>query len=90
MNATARTIPFPGSFWSRGWRWVLRLSRAWRSRPEKKLRVSETLQLGERRFLALVECERHKFLIGGTANSIAMLSELKREAPPENPEKNVE
>jgi len=74
---TATTIAFPGSFWSRNWRRLLSLARG--TRPVKRLRLSETLQLGERRFLAVVEFERQRFLIGGTANSIAMLSELKRD-----------
>ncbi len=72
---TATTIPFPGSLWGRAWRWLVGLSRG--PRQVKRLRLSETLQLGERRFLAVVEFERQRFLIGGTASSIAMLGELK-------------
>jgi flagellar biogenesis protein FliO len=40
------------------------------------LRLSETLTLGERRFVAVIEFERQKFLIGGTGTSVAMLSAL--------------
>lgn len=54
-------------------RWAGRLQR---HRSEKQLRLRETLQLGERRFLAVVEFEQFRFLIAGTANSVALLSQL--------------
>jgi flagellar biogenesis protein FliO len=49
-----------------------------RPRPPRRLRLCENLQLGERRFLSVVEFGQQKFLVGGTANSLAMLAVLPR------------
>jgi flagellar biogenesis protein FliO len=54
------------------WGRVLRMSR----RPAKTLRLCESLPLGERRFVAVVEVEKERFLVGGTANSLVLLSRL--------------
>ncbi len=62
--------------WTIARRWMQKLLGGLRARPEKLLRLTETLSLGERRFLAVVECERQKFLIGGTASSVCLLTEL--------------
>ena len=43
---------------------------------ERKMRLCETLSLGERRFLAVVVVEEQKFLIGGAGNSVALLYKL--------------
>jgi len=48
-------------------------------RRERLLRVSETLSLGERRFLAIVQVDRERFLIGGTGQHIALLQKLETE-----------
>jgi flagellar biogenesis protein FliO len=50
-----------------------------RRRLPKSLRLCESLSLGERRFLAVVECEGSRFLVGGTASSLAMLTRLDSE-----------
>ncbi len=55
-------------FWER----VLRLSR----RPPKGLRLCQSLPLGDRRFVAVVEFERERFLVGGTPASLVLLSRL--------------
>jgi flagellar biogenesis protein FliO len=52
---------------------------AWRavtSRKARRLRVCETLSLGERRFLAIVEFDRQEFLVGGSGNSLELLARL--------------
>jgi flagellar biogenesis protein FliO len=51
-------------------------TQAWRSRVPRQLCLRETLPLGDRRFVALVEFEQQKFLIGGAGNSVAMLASL--------------
>lgn len=56
--------------------WLAAFSRSWRSQPSRQLRLRETLALGERRFIAVVEFERQKFLVAGTGNSVAMLTPL--------------
>ncbi len=40
---------------------------------KRRLRLRETLPLGERRFLAIVEFHGKELLLGGTANSITLL-----------------
>jgi flagellar biogenesis protein FliO len=77
MSAPSRVLPQP-SFTP--WKWLQGLRGHWRARPEKRLWLRESLSLGERRFLALVECGPQKFLIGGTSNSVCLLAELR---PPE-------
>jgi len=65
----------PGAFRARLmelWQRVVRLGR----RPPKRLRLAENLQLGERRFVAVVEFDGARFLVGGTPSSLVMLSRL--------------
>jgi flagellar biogenesis protein FliO len=47
-----------------------------RRRSAHRLRLSETLSLGEKRFLAVVQFQQQEFLVGGTGNSIALLARL--------------
>jgi len=57
---------------SRLWARVLRLSQ----RAPRRLRLCESLPLGERRFVAVVEFDRARFLVGGTPSSLVLLSKL--------------
>jgi len=52
-------------------------------RPPRRLRLCESLPLGERRFVAVIEFERSRFLVGGTPSSLVLLSPLedKKEIP---------
>jgi flagellar biogenesis protein FliO len=50
-----------------------------KNRRERRLRLSETLSLGEKRFLAVVEFGRQEFLVGGTGSSIVLLTRLSGE-----------
>ena len=52
--------------------------RVWRlgQRAPRRLRLCESLPLGDRRFLAVVEFEAERFLVGGTASSVVLLSRL--------------
>jgi len=54
------------------WQRVLRLGR----RPPRRLRLCENLPLGERRFVAVVEFEQSRFLVGGTPASLVLLARL--------------
>jgi len=45
-------------------------------RRDKRLHLRETLSLGEKRFLAVIEFQRQEFLVGGTGTSIALLARL--------------
>ncbi len=42
----------------------------------KRLRISETVSLGEKRFVAIVTIEGREFLIGGGAAGISLLAKL--------------
>lgn len=56
--------------------WLLRFGNILRPRAVKQLHLCETLALGERRFLSVVQFEQQKFLIGTAGNSIALLTQL--------------
>lgn len=65
----------------RWWKWALR----WGRPRSRQLRLCESLPLGERRFVAVVEFEGARFLLGGTPSSLVLLSPLgARSAPCEN------
>jgi len=42
----------------------------------RKLRICESAQLGEKRFVALIQADGQRFLIGGTSNSVSLLATL--------------
>ncbi|HTS36819.1 MAG TPA: flagellar biosynthetic protein FliO [Candidatus Solibacter sp.] len=48
----------------------------WKQRSPRRLKLCETLALGERRFVAVVEFEQARFLVGGTAGSLVLLARL--------------
>jgi len=45
-------------------------------RTPRSLVLKETLSLGEKRFVALIECDGRRFLIGGTGQNVNLLSNL--------------
>jgi hypothetical protein len=57
------------------WNWVRRqlLSR----QPRKRLRVCESVSLGEKRFVAVIEVDGEQFLVGGASSSVATLARLE-------------
>jgi flagellar biogenesis protein FliO len=55
------------------WQWV---RCAVKPRKARRLRLCETLPLGERRFLAVIEFDRQEFLVGGAGNSLTLLARL--------------
>lgn len=59
---------------SRAWSWLN--SRHGLS-ATKQLRVAETVQLGDKRFVAVVQVEGRKFLIGGGASGVSLLTQLE-------------
>ena len=70
-------------FWPRARIWLERAARL-RSQSPRRLRLLESLSLGERRFVALIELEQSRFLLGGTASSLVLLARLEPK-PEENP-----
>lgn len=59
---------------SKLWEQMLQLRR----RAPRRLRLCESLPLGERRFVAVVEFERSRFLVGGTSASLVLLARLEK------------
>ncbi len=60
-------------------RWLTNIRRAWRQHPSRQLCLRETLMLGDRRFISVVEFEQQRFLIAGTSGSVVMLAALPGE-----------
>jgi hypothetical protein len=65
------------------WRRWIDTALAWVSsnhlnRSPRRLRLCETISLGEKRFAAVVEFDDRRFLIGGAATSISLLAELSQ------------
>lgn len=60
--------------------WLHRIGRALpRMRMQnavRRLRLCESVSLGEKRLVAVVEYERQRFLIGGSAQSVNLLARL--------------
>jgi Flagellar biosynthesis protein, FliO len=75
-GATEKTqASLPEHFWQsigKAWASIRRLGQ----HQPKRLRLCETLALGEHRFVAVVEFERIRFLIGGTQASLVLLAPL--------------
>jgi flagellar biogenesis protein FliO len=62
------------------WRWALGWWKRFRrlnQRRQRRLRLCESLPLGERRFVAVVQFERSRFLVGGTPGSLVLLARLE-------------
>ena len=67
--------------------WWPKLLAAWhKSHPVRHLHLRETLPLGEKRALMVVEFEGQRFLLGSTPNSLNLLSELPARSPAEDPD----
>jgi flagellar biogenesis protein FliO len=58
------------------WKWMQERSKV--QRRARKLRVCETAQLGDKRFVALIQADGQRFLVGGTSNSVTLLATLPR------------
>jgi len=66
---------------TRAWTW---LRRRYTMTATKRLRLAETLPLGEKRFVALVTLEGREFLIGGGASGVSLLAQLDSPREPAN------
>lgn len=52
----------------------------WRTQHKRRsLVIKETAGLGERRFVAVLQFERQRFLIGGSPGSVTLLAHLPEE-----------
>jgi hypothetical protein len=57
------------------WNWARKHLGSRQSR--KRLRVCETVSLGEKRFVAVIEVDGEQFLVGGASSSVATLARLE-------------
>lgn len=65
-------------------RFLAELGRAFRRTPfgrlkirrARRMRLRETLSLGERRLVAIVQCDEREFLVGATGQTISLLAPL--------------
>jgi hypothetical protein len=67
--------PGPGML-AQAWAW---LRTKYTLTATKRLRVSETVSLGEKRFVSIVCVEGREFLIGGGASGVTLLAQLSGE-----------
>lgn len=61
-----------------GWRWLQRARAA--QAATRRLRVTETVSLGEKRFLSIVQVDDAQFLIGTSATHVQLLAHLEPQA----------
>lgn len=47
---------------------------------KRRLRVCETIQLGEKRIVAVIQVDDKQFLVGGAPNSVSLLAQLDKPA----------
>jgi flagellar biogenesis protein FliO len=60
--------------WS-AFKWIMQHVKVQQAR--KNLRVCESVSLGEKRFVAVVQVDEERFLIGGSSDSVSLLSRLQ-------------
>lgn len=72
-NSNALPAALRGSWWVNFWQALpaVRMRRA-----PRQLRLCESLSLGEKRVVAVIQYEDQKFLVGGGAHSLALLARL--------------
>jgi flagellar biosynthetic protein FliP len=79
-NAAAlRTLQTTGGLISRAWNWFRERQQA--RADTRRLHVAATASLGEKRFVAVIEMDGLRFLVGGGATNVVLLAELKGKEP---------
>lgn len=53
------------------------LTQRLRTHSSRRLRLCETVALGDKRFVAVVEFEKRRFLLAGAPQSVTLLTELQ-------------
>lgn len=77
MDSLRRSMPATGLLTCL-WRWVS--SRFSHEANGRRLRVTATAPLGEKRFVAVVKVDGREFLVGGGASNVTLLSSLDGES----------
>lgn len=63
---------------ARSWRWIRSQVNGLAARQRtRRLRVSETISLGEKRFVSILEVDGEQLLIGGGAENLVLLAKLE-------------
>src|ERR1700756_5793494 len=66
-----------------GWRWLTRHGRGVLARGvSRRLKVAETVSLGEKRFVSILQVDGEQFLVGGSPSSIVLLAKLEEKPEP--------
>jgi hypothetical protein len=73
LAARKQRRPQKPPLWLQAWNWLKERNAL---SSKKQLRVSETVSLGEKRFVAVVHVQGQKFLIGGGTAGVSILAEL--------------
>ena len=60
----------------KGWNWLQQRLKTQQSK--KRLRVCESVSLGEKRFIAVVQVDGEQFLVGGSSSSVSTLAHLEQ------------
>lgn len=78
LPASAQLLPV--ELWNAAralWQRVRRIGQ----QQARRLRLCESLPLGERRFVAVLEFDQSRFLVGGTSASLVLLARLENRPP---------
>lgn len=65
--------PLGNGLLTRGWAWLKKNNKF---AVTKQMRVAETISLGEKRFVSVIHVDGQKFLIGGGASGVTLLTQL--------------
>jgi flagellar biogenesis protein FliO len=78
-EASLSTLRPPTGLLSRAWEWVQarKLARS----NTRRLRVAETVSLGEKRFVAVVQVDGRHFLLAGGPTNVVLLAQLDDKEP---------
>lgn len=79
FSQTRRALRRIGSLMEAGCKWVVRQQQS-RSHA-RRLRLEETISLGQKRFLALVQIDGQRLLVGGGATEVTLLANLGAAEP---------
>jgi hypothetical protein len=60
---------------SSAWKWIVQ--KRTQQLATRRLRVAETVSLGEKRFVSIVQVDGTQFLVGGAAGSVSLLAVLE-------------
>ncbi len=72
---SSRGVSRPDMVLKAVWAWLRKIQIR---QNNKRLRVCETVPLGERRFIAVIQVDNKQFLVGGASNSVSLLAQLDR------------